>query len=464
MNGGATRRTPVLAALLTMAMVASILATGPLTPGAGAAITQPSQPRTGPGGSDYTNGFRETAGGSGSDAWYVFEPTGPKPTKAPVAIIMHGYYEFSGHQMMQGLIEHTVKKGSIVIYPRWQTGVATPCPGPLNIEPCMDSAVKGIKDALAYLRSSRANVQPITSEASYLGFSFGGILTANLANRYRALNLPKPRAIFLEDPHDGGILSNQEPGLDETLDGIPSAALVQCHASGEGVTSEAGKAASGCNNLFPKLTSVPAKNKDLVLTSADDHGEPTLRAPHGVCAGGGTSHLPVDAYDWGFCWKSWDAMRSCAIEGKWCEYAVGDTPRHRYIGTWSDGVPIIGLKIQEEAPIAATPVPARQPEPPVFRPAVRLKLACTARGLKLRLTGKTSSVKSVTFRYGRRAIVDKKHPFVKKISFRKLRGINAVRFRAMVSLSTGDPSFVVTRNATRCVRQKKRLANRIEFG
>jgi len=323
-----------------------------------ASIKQPKQPRSGPGGSDYTNDFRVSEGGSGDDAWYVFEPTKPRPEKAPVAIVLHGYGEFAGYETMRSLVEHTVKKGAVVIYPRWQTGIATPCPGPFNIEPCVDSATTAIKDALAYLRDSPSRVQPDTSRASYLGFSFGGIVTANLTNRYAALGLPKPRAIFFEDPHDGGLTGDDEPALDDSLDGIPAKTLVQCHDSAEGTISE--KPTYGCNSLFPKLTSIPAKNKDLVLTSVDDHGSPTLRAPHGVCS---DSPGPPDAYDWGFCWKSWDALRACALEEELCRTALGDTPRHRHIGTWSDGVPIIGLKIQEQAPISATPVPPRAPQP-----------------------------------------------------------------------------------------------------
>ena len=60
----------------------------------------------------------------------------------------------------------------------------------------------------------------------------------------------------------------------------------------------------------------------------------------------------VDAYDWGFCWRSWDALRSCAYTGRQCAYALGDTPQNRHIGTWSDGTPIVGLKIRTRAPSA----------------------------------------------------------------------------------------------------------------
>ena len=101
--------------------------------------------------------------------------------------------------------------GNVVISTRWQTAIATPCPGPINIEPCMASEVNGIKGALAYLRAHKRRVQPDVHRTSYFGFSFGGIITANLANRYRQLGVPKPRAIFLDDPHDGGLTGATSP-------------------------------------------------------------------------------------------------------------------------------------------------------------------------------------------------------------------------------------------------------------
>ena len=180
----------------------------------------------GPGGSDYAHGgVRVSSGGTGADAWYVFEPTKPRPTNAPLAVVTHGYGEYSGYGSMRALIRHTVRKGSIVIYPRWQTGLATPCPGPFDIEPCVRSAVNGVRGALGHLRARpKRRVQPQLGRTSYFGFSFGGIITANLANRHRSLKLPRPRAIFLDDPHDGGFaeLGFDEPAVDDSLAGIPA--------------------------------------------------------------------------------------------------------------------------------------------------------------------------------------------------------------------------------------------------
>ena len=66
------------------------------------------------------------SGGSGSDAFFVFEPARPRPERAPLAIVMHGYFEYSGYDQMSALIRHTVRKGNVVIYPRWQTGASSP--------------------------------------------------------------------------------------------------------------------------------------------------------------------------------------------------------------------------------------------------------------------------------------------------------------------------------------------------
>ncbi len=139
-------------ALLLLALLAAaifVVGGGGGSAQAGIKAEQPPQPKPGPGGSDSSHkGVRVSSGGEGADAWFAFEPTGPRLKKAPLAIVMHGYGEFEGYSQMEAFIDHTVRKGTVVIYPRWQTGIATPCPGPVDIEPCIDSAVAGINGAL----------------------------------------------------------------------------------------------------------------------------------------------------------------------------------------------------------------------------------------------------------------------------------------------------------------------------
>ncbi|WP_028476869.1 hypothetical protein [Nocardia sp. CNY236] len=320
------------------------------------AVAPPQQPTSGPGGSDYAyTDMRVSSGGEGDNAWFAFEPVGGPPlASAPLAVITHGFGEYSGYEKLHGLIRHTVRKGSVVIYPRWQASPRTPCPkGPGDIEPCVQSAVEGIRGGLSFLQSDSARVQPQLDRTSYFGLSFGGILTSNFLNRHEALELPRPRAVFLDDPHDGGFAGKGEPALDDTLAGIPADTLFQCHIGDEGIVALEGNQDSSCNALFPKLGHIPPANKNIVLTYTDKHGTPPLLSAHGVSNGSPNPDTrgSIDAYDYFFIWKVWDALRSAADSGADREYALGDTPEHRYMGTWSDGTPVTPLKIQDHAPI-----------------------------------------------------------------------------------------------------------------
>ena len=182
-----------------------------------------------------------------------------------------------------------------------------------------------------------------SSKTSYFGFSFGGIITANLANRYRKLHLPKPRAIFLDDPHDGALDGFGEPALDDSLAGIPPTVKLQCHAPrrGRDLRAEPGRTGRKLQRGLPEARAHPEAQQG---PRAHPHRRPrhdrrsracTACAPRAARPGSA-----ANAYDWNFCWKVWDALRSCAYRGRDCRYALGNTRQHRSKGRWSDGVPI----------------------------------------------------------------------------------------------------------------------------
>jgi hypothetical protein len=68
----------------------------------------------------------------------------------------------------------------------------------------------------------------------------------------------------------------------------------------------------------------------------------------------GFAQAYVDALDWYGTWKWADALMSCSFAGKDCQYALGDTPEQRFMGTWSDGVPIAEPQVTEDP---GTPTP-----------------------------------------------------------------------------------------------------------
>ena len=158
--------------------------------------------------------------------------------------------------------------------------------------------------------------------------------------------------LFLAEPHDGGLTGPGEPALDASLAGIPSTTLVNCLNGDQGVITEVGKSASSCNAVFPKLGHIPDANKDIVLANSDAHGEPQIIANHPMCAATASDPLSLDALDFFACWKILDGLGDCAFSRANCEYALDDTPEHRFMGLWSDGVPVSELKIQKTAPIA----------------------------------------------------------------------------------------------------------------
>ena len=56
----------------------------------------------------------------------------------------------------------------------------------------------------------------------------------------------------------------------------------------------------------------------------------------------------LDAFDWYGTWKWLDALMSCAFDGEWCEVALGNTPEQRFMGEWSDGVPVTEASVTDD--------------------------------------------------------------------------------------------------------------------
>jgi hypothetical protein len=104
--------------------------------------------------------------------------------------------------------------------------------------------------------------------------------------------------------------------------------------------SEDPLATGAVRRIWAELGGVPRDNRDVVQVVTDAHARPALVAIHTQALADFSLDFPPDAHDWYGTWKWLDALMSCAFAGEWCEYALGNTPEQRFMGEWSDGVPV----------------------------------------------------------------------------------------------------------------------------
>ena len=306
--------------------------------------TSPSQPMNGPGGMDYMHGsviqnnFTSLFTG---DGYWLFEPDQPKPDSADVVIFNHGWGVYNPGPYGQW-IEHLVKKGNIVIFPKYQqndgTFFATYTP----------NAATGIIDAFDELNANVNRVKPRMNHIAMIGHSFGGVITANLAIEYNSYGVPKPKCFMLCEPGPG-TSSGHLPTYSDMDTDYKTLIIV-------------GDDDIIVGNSFGKMifdsTNIPTSQKNYIIQYADS--PPTIEATHNepLAANnnydGGTIATVItaayiaskeDAVDYYCYWKLADALLSCTFYGTDCEYGFGDTPEQRFMGNWSDGSPITELEV-----------------------------------------------------------------------------------------------------------------------
>ena len=306
--------------------------------------TSPSQPMNGPGGMDYMHGsviqnnFTSLFTG---DGYWLFEPDQPKPDSADVVIFNHGWGVYNPGPYGQW-IEHLVKKGNIVIFPKYQqndgTFFATYTP----------NAATGIIDAFDELNANVNRVKPRMNHIAMIGHSFGGVITANLAIEYNSYGVPKPKCFMLCEPGPG-TSSGHLPTYSNMDTDYKTLIIV-------------GDDDIIVGNSFGKMifdsTNIPTSQKNYIIQYADS--PPTIEATHNEPLAANNNYDVVtiatvitaayiaskeDAVDYYCYWKLADALLSCTFYGTDCEYGFGDTPEQRFMGNWSDGSPITELEV-----------------------------------------------------------------------------------------------------------------------
>lgn len=327
-TGRATAHTYVTAGTYTIALVVTddggdtASATVDINVGSAGAPGPPLKPACGPLAPDYSHAaVTSQLYGVGETAFWLFEPDGPKPAMAPVVLFLHGWTAVDPASYM-AWIHHIVQRGHIVIYPVYQIVPTTP------FSAGTDNAIQGVKDALVEL-ANLGHVTPDLTRVGAVGHSFGGMMTANFAVRAAAEGLPPIQAIMPAEP-------GAFPTEWEDYTQIPGGTLILSIAGEEDVVVGDILALW----IFNSSIAVPSTDKDFLLLRTDNHGSPGLisdhRAPGGLIDGQG-----VDAFDFFGFWKWWDALTDAAWYGTNREIALGDTPEQRFLGTWSDGIPVV---------------------------------------------------------------------------------------------------------------------------
>lgn len=292
------------------------------------------QPGSGPGGAEYRHTkLVQTVQGHGGTQCWIFEPDGPAPTNAPVVIFLHGWSAMYPRLYDQWII-HLVRRGNIVIYPRYQGYLAT------LAREFTSNAVVSVQLALRELETGQ-HVRPDLNRVAVVGHSIGGTMAANLAALASLECLPALKAVMCVEPGDSTVTNKLTNYPKADWAKIPATTLLLT------VVGEDDKTAHDIHAklIFRGTPQIPAENKDYIIVHTDRHGSPGLAADHKAPFASSFWRNSVNALDYYAFWKLFDALTDAAFYGTNREFALGDTLPQRFMGRWSDGVPVKELSI-----------------------------------------------------------------------------------------------------------------------
>jgi acetyl esterase/lipase len=285
-------------------------------------------------------GIKRQEFGYGARSYWLFEPAEPTPPSAPLVVFLHGWYAYNP-AAYGAWIEHLVRGGQTVIFPRYQDDNFTP---PRDFLP---NTLAAVRDALDVLETSRAHIRPDHRRFALIGHSAGGNLAAQLAALASANGLPAPRAVVAVMP--GEVVPSREPSLAR----IPATTLLLVVAA----TDDRIVGDLRAREIFAGATAVPAARKKFVLYRTDlhgglfaDHFAPTaasrdLSNGEGPLLGLQFLRARVDAFDAGF-WRMADITLQAGFRGLTLDEATDRGALFRHLGYWNDGravsPPIVG--------------------------------------------------------------------------------------------------------------------------
>jgi poly(3-hydroxybutyrate) depolymerase len=276
--------------------------------------------------------------GEGPRSYWLFEPADPTPETAPVVVFNHGWFAVNPG-VYGAWIEHLVRKGRIVIAPRYQRDWSTP---PANFLP---NGLAAVRDALDVLATSPAHVRPDRTKFALIGHSAGGNLSVQMAAVAAEADLPVPRAVIAVFP--GEVFSSRKPELCN----VPASTLLVVLAGEKDLVVGDQRA----REIFTGTTAIPKERKKFILYRSDLRGVPQFRADHlaptgahprfdtgdGLLPGTQMAQAEVNAFDTSGFWRIADITLEAAFAGKTLDEATDKGEAFRHLGFWSDGRPVV---------------------------------------------------------------------------------------------------------------------------
>lgn len=306
--------------------------------------TQPTQPLTGPGGQEYVCDsvkFQDFA--QKADGYWLFEPTDPTMDSAHLVVFLHGYGAYN--PMIYGnWIEHLVRKGNIVVFPRYQKNLVSP-----RASKFARNAATAIRDVIQELNTGD-HVRPITDKLTLIGHSYGGVISANLAVNFEQYQIPEPKAIMLCSPGSGPLRGGRLDSYHQLSSDLNM--LITISEYDYVVGAEFG--------LLVYETATETPHRNLLIQRQDTYGKPAVSAGHNEPYSYNKAYdsgsfnwtaqraeriSKLDAVDYYGYWKLADALMDFTRHGANVEYCFGNTPQQRSLGYWSDGTPIRPLDV-----------------------------------------------------------------------------------------------------------------------
>ena len=249
-------------------------------------VHPPGQPARGPGGADYPHGLVASRSvGENEGQYWLFFPDAPKPKRAPVVIFLHGWGAMEPAPY-QGWIDHIVRKGSIVVYPRYQAVLRSPPSG------FMAHTLAAVTAAFAELTKKTDRITADRAHVAVVGHGIGALLAANLAAEMIGLNLPAPAAVMCVEPGKTRGPARSQCQLADMTKIQGTTLLLVLVGDRDRVAGD-----DDARRISHESASVPPENKDFLILSSDDHGSPALVANHfAPCAPGSDYENPELRY------------------------------------------------------------------------------------------------------------------------------------------------------------------------